>query len=118
MQACGASSLARVRGISIAANAVAQSNDHILSFFRMLRTELAFYVGCLNLHEKLSAKGEPTGFPVSNPCEERGYSVRGFYNVCLTLKLRQSVVAIAPIIAGLTLPHKSVRMMNCDCPEE
>ncbi len=80
------------RGISIAANAVAQSNDHILSFFRMLRTELAFYVGCLNLHEKLSAKGEPTSFPVPNPCAERSYSVRGLYDVCLTLKLRHKVV--------------------------
>jgi len=30
-------------------NALAQSTDHILSFFAILRTELAFYVGCLNL---------------------------------------------------------------------
>lgn len=82
----------RDRGISIAANAVAQSNDHILSFFRMLRTELAFYVGCLNLYEKLSAKGEPTCFPVPNPCVERRYAVRGLYDVCLTLKLEHRVV--------------------------
>ena len=61
----------RDRGIAIAAYAVAQSNDHILSFFRMLRTELAFYVGCLNLHERLAAKGEPTCFPVPSPCAER-----------------------------------------------
>ena len=61
----------RDRGIAIAANAVAQSNDHILSFFRMLRTELAFYVGCLNLHERLAAKGEPICFPVPSPCAER-----------------------------------------------
>ena len=32
----------RDRGISIAANAVAQSNDHILSFFRMLRANWHF----------------------------------------------------------------------------
>ena len=36
------------RGINLVANALAQSTDHILSFFSMLRTELAFYVGCLN----------------------------------------------------------------------
>jgi hypothetical protein len=70
--------LPEVRGI--AANAVGQSNDHILNFFRMLRTELALCA---------------TGFPVPNPREERCHSVRGLYNVCLTLKLRQSVLAIA-----------------------
>jgi DNA mismatch repair ATPase MutS len=82
----------RDRGINIAANAVAQSNDHILSFFRMLRTELAFYVGCLNLYERLSAKGEPTCFPVPNPCGERDHAVRGLYDVCLALKLGHRVV--------------------------
>jgi DNA mismatch repair ATPase MutS len=82
----------RDRGIAIAANAVAQSNDHILSFFRMLRTELAFYVGCLNLHERLSATGESICFPVPNPCGERQYAVCGLYDVCLALKLGQRVV--------------------------
>ncbi len=48
----------RDRGINLVANALAQSNDHILSFFHMLRTELAFYVGCLNLHEHLAQLGE------------------------------------------------------------
>jgi DNA mismatch repair ATPase MutS len=58
----------------------------------MLRTELAFYVGCLNLHERLAAKGEPTCFPVPNPCAERRYAVRDIYDVCLALKLGQRVV--------------------------
>ncbi len=39
----GARALSEIRdtGINLAANALAQSNDHILSFFNMLRTELA-----------------------------------------------------------------------------
>jgi hypothetical protein len=45
------------RGINLVANALAQSTDHILNFFRMLRTELVFYVGCLNLQEQLAKKG-------------------------------------------------------------
>ena len=53
----------RDRGVDLVANALAQSTDHILSFFNMLRTELAFYVGCLNLDEQLTKKGEPTCFP-------------------------------------------------------
>lgn len=30
------------RGVNLVANALAQSTDHVLSFFQMLRTELAF----------------------------------------------------------------------------
>lgn len=82
----------RDRGINTVANVVAQSNDHILSFFRMLRTELAFYVACLNLYSKLSAKGEPTCFPIPLPSAERRHTARGLYDVCLTLKMDQSVV--------------------------
>ena len=33
------------RGVNLVANALAKSTDHILSFFNMLRAELAFYLG-------------------------------------------------------------------------
>jgi hypothetical protein len=52
----------RGMGINLAASALAQSTDHILSFFGMLRAELGFYVSCLNLHEHLIERGEPTCF--------------------------------------------------------
>src|SRR3954469_5434784 len=39
----------RDRGINVVANAVAQAASHVESFFTLLRAELAFYVGCLNL---------------------------------------------------------------------
>ena len=45
------------RGINLVANAAAQSADHIGSYFTMLRAELGFYVGCLNLADRLAAKG-------------------------------------------------------------
>lgn len=80
------------RGINFVANAVAQSSDHILSFFQMVRVELAFYVGCLNLHQKLSAKAEPTCFPVPAPCAERRYAVHNLYDICLALSLNRRVV--------------------------
>ena len=47
----------RDRGLGLAADALEKSADHILSFFLMLLTELAFYVGCLNLHERLLELG-------------------------------------------------------------
>ena len=61
----------RDRGVNLVANALAQSTDHILSFFNMLRTELAFYVGCLNLREQLAKKGEPICFPFPTAAQER-----------------------------------------------
>ena len=51
------------QGISRVATALAQSTDHILSFFRMLRLELGFYVGCLNLRDQLVRKREPLCLP-------------------------------------------------------
>ena len=48
----------RDRGISLVAIALTQSADHVNSFFEMLRTELAFYVGCVNLHEQLAPTRE------------------------------------------------------------
>jgi hypothetical protein len=51
------------RGINSVANAAAQSADHVSSYFTMLRAELGFYVGCLNLHGQLTARDQPTTFP-------------------------------------------------------
>jgi DNA mismatch repair ATPase MutS len=81
------------RGINLVANALAQSTDHILSFFSMLRIELAFYVGCLHLHEGLERKGGQLSFPIPvAPCERR-YSVSGLHDPCLALTLAQRVVS-------------------------
>ena len=81
------------RGINLVANALAQSTDHILSFFTMLRTELAFYVGCLNLHGQLDQRGEPMSFPMPMSPGERRHSFSGLYDACLALSLEQKVVS-------------------------
>ncbi|MCR4429599.1 MAG: hypothetical protein NUV45_01110 [Tepidanaerobacteraceae bacterium] len=80
------------RGINLVANALAQSNDHILSFFNALRTELAFYIGCLNLYEQLSQMGEPVCFPQPAASHERKSSFKELYDVCLALTMKQKVV--------------------------
>jgi hypothetical protein len=82
----------REQGINRVANALAQSTDHVLSFFTMLRAELAFYVGCLNLHERLVEKDEPTCFPDPMPAGRPMLCGRGLYDVCLTLNLEARVV--------------------------
>jgi DNA mismatch repair ATPase MutS len=82
----------RGRGINLVANALAQSTDHILSFFRMVRFELGFYLGCLNLRSQLTAKGEPVCFPVPTPRAASVFSSRGLYDVGLSLRVRDRVV--------------------------
>lgn len=77
----------RNRGICPAANALAQSADHVRSFFNALRTELAFYIGCLNLHEELARRKVPLCIASPTPMGERRLSFRGVYDVCLALHL-------------------------------
>ena len=82
----------RHRGISRVAIALAHSADHVVSFFKTLRTELAFYVGCLNLYSRLAAKGEPVCFPTPVPADGRTYRFSGLYDVCLSLHMEPRVV--------------------------
>jgi hypothetical protein len=82
----------RDRGINLVANALARSTDHILSFFTLLRTELAFYVGCLNLKEALEAKGLMICFPLPSPLGERELSVEGLYDAALALSMDRKIV--------------------------
>jgi DNA mismatch repair ATPase MutS len=79
-------------GINLVANALAQSTDHILNFFVMLRIELAFYVGCLNLQGRLARIGVPISFPLPVPAGERRHSFNGLYDVCLALIKDQKIV--------------------------
>jgi len=72
------------KGINIAANALAQSVERVLGFFNALRTELAFYIGCLNLRDALMQKGEPLCTPVLLPAGA-GLRAEGLYDPCLSL---------------------------------
>lgn len=80
------------RGINTVANALAQSADHIDSFFQMLRVELAFYIGCLNLSEQLTQTENPVSFPLPAPATERRHSFRGLYDISLALTKKQKIV--------------------------
>lgn len=82
----------RDRGINDVANALAQSNDHILGFFRALRDELAFYVGAIRLHERLAAKGEPTCMPSPMPANQGHRAFQALYDPALSLQLDDRTV--------------------------
>jgi DNA mismatch repair ATPase MutS len=80
------------RGINLAADAVAQSADHVLSFFRMLRTELGFYIGCLNLGDALVERGRCVCYPQPALITERRHACTGLYDICLSLRLQTAIV--------------------------
>ena len=73
------------RGINLVANAAAQSADHIGSYFTMLRAELGFYVSCLNLADKLAAKGVPVAVPDPAPPSSLTFSCTDLRDTCLEL---------------------------------
>jgi DNA mismatch repair ATPase MutS len=80
------------RGINLVANAAAQSADHIGSYFTMLRAELGFYVGCLNLADRLAAKGAPVSVPEPAPPSPPTFASADLRDACLELQSREAVV--------------------------
>lgn len=80
------------RGINLAANALAQASDHIDSYLKMLQIELAFYIGCMNLHEQLDRLDAPLAFPVPERMTERAHTFRGLYDPCLALTIGKNIV--------------------------
>lgn len=82
----------RDRGISDVAIALAKSTDHILTFFQMVRVELGFFIGCLNLYDQLVHKGEPVCLPEPLPAKKPMLASRALYDVCLSLNMAPRVV--------------------------
>ncbi len=79
------------RGISLVANAAAQSADHISSYFTMLRAELGFYVSCLNLRQQLVAKSLPVTFPDPTTPTTRDLTCTDLRDACLALRIDRVV---------------------------
>lgn len=83
----------RNRGIDSIANTTAQAVDHVLEFLIMLRTELAFYLGCINLQERLTEINEPTCLPIPAAAGSHKFTAEGLYDISLALSMKQPVVA-------------------------
>jgi len=100
----------RNRAIASAASSLGQAADHVRDFFLMLRAELAFYVGCLNLHDALSHRGYPTCLPTPYPPPKRQLAFRGLYDPGLALTMNGPVVpndleADGPLLVFITGPN-------------
>ncbi|WP_088187934.1 DNA mismatch repair protein MutS [Desulfosporosinus sp. FKA] len=93
----------RDRAINEAANTLAQAADYLEGFFAMLRGELAFYVGCLNLADSLRALGMPICVPSLLPLGRDDRSWRGLYDVSLALTKNAAVVGNELDATGMRL---------------
>jgi DNA mismatch repair ATPase MutS len=80
------------RGLNRVADAAARSADHIISFYGALRWEVAFYLGCLALHDSLSARGMPTCMPDPRAPQEICLNARDLYDPTLVLATKAPVV--------------------------
>ncbi len=93
----------RNQGIAHVAGALAQSTDHLLGFFRMLRAELGFYVGCLNLRDRLVRQGGVSCFPEPVLDGSAQLAGKGLYDVCLSLNLEAQAVGNDIAADGMSL---------------
>ncbi len=84
----------RDSGLAETADVMAASALHVLDFFHQLRAELAFYVGALNLHERLAELGLTTCFPSMDSAEGHPeLSFHGLYDLALALRTGTAPVA-------------------------
>ncbi len=81
----------RNRGLVLICDALYQSAEHILGFFKALRAELGFYVGCLNLSDQLARIGEAVSFPEA-AAAPRSFFCRNLRDVCLALTMGRPAV--------------------------
>ncbi|HHW58314.1 MAG TPA: DNA mismatch repair protein MutS [Clostridia bacterium] len=82
----------RERSINQIAKTLANAGDHILEFFIQLRSELAFYMGAINLYEKLSNLNAPFCFPEPYDLDRRVRKFTGLYDVSLALAKGKTVI--------------------------
>lgn len=80
------------RGLNQIANATAQAADFLRGFFEALQREIGFYLGCVRLHRRLTALGQPTCMPVLLPADDDLLRGSELYDPHLPLAGERSVV--------------------------
>jgi hypothetical protein len=80
------------QGINLVADALAQSVDHVLSFFALLRFEIGFYLGCVHLHQALTERDLGFCWPEPAAATEATLTALGLYDITLGLRIGNQVV--------------------------
>lgn len=81
----------RDRALADLAETVSYAADHIHDFFQRLRTELAFYLGCLNLSDRLRRAGIPLCLPTVHPAGAPRLRASGLRDLTLSLSAREVI---------------------------
>lgn len=83
----GFRALADIRAVALEeiTKVVSRAAAHVRAFFVLLRLESAFYLGAVNLHERLDALGAPTCMPEPCAAGEPTLDATGVYDVGLAL---------------------------------
>ena len=82
----------RDRAMNETVNALAQAAEHLEYFLIMLRSELAFYMGCINLADSLQRLGMPICIPEILSEIKRDCNWLELYDVSLALTMNSKVV--------------------------
>ena len=82
----------RDRALWRVADAADQAAGHVHAFLDALRGEVAFYLGCLALHERLTTVGMPVCFPQPLPVGDDDVRIEGVYDPALVLTTGQPAV--------------------------
>ncbi|NOX15655.1 MAG: DNA mismatch repair protein MutS [Epsilonproteobacteria bacterium] len=83
----------RDAGLNGVAISLSKTAEHIDNFFISLRRELAFYMGCLNLEEKLKELKASIVFPKIYPMDKRVYFAKDLYDISLALIMGKNITA-------------------------
>jgi hypothetical protein len=75
-----------------ASAAAGESVSHVIDFFTVLRRELAFYLGCLNLADALRALGHQVCVPTLGPSDSTRHVGQAVYDASLALDNRTTAV--------------------------
>ncbi|WP_084523335.1 MutS-related protein [Nocardia inohanensis] len=110
--------------LAIVKEVVGRVADNVQGFFRELRTELAFYLGCVNLRERLSRAGTPTCFPIPAHPGENVLSARDLRDPLLSLARSEVVgtdidatATTFTVVTGANSGGKSTFLRSVGCAQ-
>lgn len=83
------------RGINLVAEAVARAADHVSGYFTLLRAEVGFYLGAVNLWEQLRQRQRVVCYPLPGAPGSGDWSARGLCDAALALRSPGPVVGNA-----------------------
>ena len=95
------------RALNEVTNSLAQSAEHLASFFDLLRGELAFYVGCLNFLDMMKQYGMPTSLPNLTGRDTDSRRWEEMYDVALVITKKAAVTSNT-----LTAEHKMLYLVT------